>query len=75
VDRIGVTSQNCLLLSSGRRFQVRVAIVGAPFDEGTSQRPGARYCLRAIRLASWPDNAPLNQYNMDLGIDVSTRFP
>ncbi|MGQ0797187.1 MAG: agmatinase [Methanobacteriota archaeon] len=30
-----------------------VAIVGAPFDEGTSNRPGARYGPRAIRAASY----------------------
>jgi len=28
-----------------------VAIVGAPFDEGTSSRPGARFGPRAIRMA------------------------
>jgi agmatinase len=30
-----------------------VAIVGAPFDEGASARPGARFGPRAIRLASY----------------------
>jgi len=30
-----------------------VAIVGAPFDEGTSARPGARFGPRAIRAASY----------------------
>src|SRR6476620_7521732 len=28
-----------------------VAIVGAPFDEGVSSRPGARFGPRAIRMA------------------------
>jgi agmatinase len=30
-----------------------VAIVGAPFDDGTSHRPGARFGPRAIRAASY----------------------
>lgn len=30
-----------------------VAIIGAPFDEGTSARPGARFGPRAIRAASY----------------------
>ncbi|WP_037496647.1 arginase family protein [Solirubrobacter soli] len=28
-----------------------VAVLGAPFDDGTSNRPGARYGPRAIRAA------------------------
>src|SRR6476619_215019 len=31
--------------------QAAVAIVGAPFDEGVSSRPGARFGPRAIRMA------------------------
>jgi arginase family enzyme len=34
-----------------RRRLVDVAIVGAPFDDGTSHRPGARFGPRAIREA------------------------
>jgi agmatinase len=34
-----------------RAANADVAIVGAPFDEGTSSRPGARFGPRAIRMA------------------------
>ena len=36
-----------------------VAIVGAPFDEGVSSRPGARFGPRAIRMAptAWGTDA------------------
>jgi agmatinase len=36
-----------------------VAVVGAPFDELVSERPGARYGPRAIRAASWGAGAHL----------------
>lgn len=45
-----------------------VAILGAPFDDGVSNRPGARFGPRAIRAADdlgWPPKRP----HMDLGID------
>jgi agmatinase len=45
-----------------------VAIVGAPFDLGTSYRPGTRFGPRAIRAAEdvgYPSTRP----HMDLGID------
>jgi len=35
-----------------------VAIVGAPFDEGTSSRPGARFGPRAIRMSPRAYEAP-----------------
>ncbi len=38
---------------------VDVAIVGAPFDELVSDRPGARFGPRAIRSASWGPGAHL----------------
>ncbi len=38
---------------------VDVAIVGAPFDEFVSDRPGARFGPRAIRAASCPPGAHL----------------
>ncbi|MBN8866503.1 MAG: agmatinase [Solirubrobacterales bacterium] len=46
-----------------------VAIVGAPFDEGVSYRPGARFGPRAIRQA---DNflwSPPSRPHMGLGVD------
>ena len=39
--------------ASLRAAKPDVAIVGAPFDEGASNRPGARYGPRAIRAASY----------------------
>jgi agmatinase len=45
-----------------------VAIVGAPFDEGVSYRPGARFGPRAIRTAE--DVAfPVARPHMELGVD------
>ena len=45
-----------------------VAVVGAPFDEGVSHRPGARFGPREIRLADdmgWPSSRP----HLGLGVD------
>jgi len=36
-----------------RRLAPDVAIVGAPVDEGASNRPGARFGPRAIRAATY----------------------
>jgi agmatinase len=45
-----------------------VAILGAPFDEGVSYRPGARFGPRAIRTAE--DVAfPIARPHMELGVD------
>jgi agmatinase len=40
-----------LVLDPGELAGVDVAVVGAPFDDGTSNRPGARFGPRAIRAA------------------------
>ena len=45
-----------------------VAIVGAPFDLGTSYRPGARFGPRAIRAAE-DAGTPSNRPHIELGID------
>jgi agmatinase len=45
-----------------------VAIVGAPVDETTSHRPGARFGPRAIRTADPGGGAP-SRPNMDAGVD------
>ena len=42
-----------LVLDPGELEGVDVAVVGAPFDDGTSSRPGARFGPRAIR--AWDD--------------------
>jgi agmatinase len=45
-----------------------IAILGAPFDEGVSYRPGTRFGPRAIRTAE--DVAfPISRPHMELGID------
>jgi len=45
-----------------RARNVDVAIVGAPFDDAVSHRPGARFGPRASRnrLLRWPRRAPLD---------------
>lgn len=45
-----------------------VAIVGAPFDLGTSYRPGARFGPRAIRAAE-DVGSPSSRPHMELGVD------
>lgn len=45
-----------------------VSIVGAPFDLGTSYRPGARFGPRAIRAAE-DVGGPPSRPSMDLGVD------
>lgn len=44
-----------------------VAILGAPFDDGTSNRPGARFGPRAIRAAD--DGGRYGRPHMSLGLD------
>lgn len=43
-----------------------VAIVGAPFDIGTTNRPGARFGPRAIRSTAYEPGA----YHLDLGLEI-----
>jgi agmatinase len=45
-----------------------VAVVGAPVDETTSYRPGARFGPRAIRLADVSGGSP-GRPHLDLGVD------
>jgi agmatinase len=46
---------------------VDVAVLGAPFDDGTSHRPGARFGPRAIRAAD--DGGRWGRPHMTLGVD------
>jgi agmatinase len=46
---------------------VDVAVLGAPFDDGTSHRPGARYGPGAIRAAN--DGGRWGRPHMTLGVD------
>ena len=43
-----------------------VAVVGAPFDLGTTNRPGARFGPRAIRTAAYEPGT----YHLGLGIEI-----
>jgi guanidinobutyrase len=46
-----------------------VAIVGEPFDFGTTIRPGTRYGPRAIRAASTVPSPPYEHFNIETGVD------
>ena len=47
-------------------WQPDVAIVGAPFDIGTTNRPGARFGPRAIRATAYEPGT----YHIDLGLEI-----
>jgi agmatinase len=56
-------------LTDGAALRARrpdVAIVGAPLDDGTSHRPGARFGPRAIRAATYSSGSP---NSLQLGIE------
>src|SRR3954454_17077784 len=47
-------------------WQPDVAIVGAPFDVSTTNRPGARFGPRALRAQAYGPGT----YHLDLGIEI-----
>ena len=47
-------------------WQPDVAVVGAPFDVSTTNRPGARFGPRAIRSQAYEPGT----YHLDLGIEI-----
>ena len=51
-----------------------VAIIGEPFDFGTTIRPGARYGPRAIRAASTVPSPPFERFNIETGADPFGTF-
>ena len=56
-----------LVLDPEELTDVDVAILGAPFDEGVTYRPGARFGPRAIRLA---DHSGIGERtHMEVGVD------
>lgn len=57
-----------LVLESAGLEGSDVAVIGAPFDLGTSYRPGARFGPRAIRAAE-DVGAPSARPHMELGVD------
>ena len=48
-----------------RRREVDVAIIGAPFDDAVSHRPGARFGPRAIREAQYTSGS-INSLQLDV---------
>jgi agmatinase len=56
-----------LVLDPDELAGVDVAVVGAPFDDGTSNRPGARFGPRAIR--AWDDEGRYGRPHLRSGID------
>jgi len=52
-----------------KRVKPDVAIIGEPFDFGTTIRPGARYGPRAIRAASTVPSPPYEHFNIETGMD------
>ncbi len=66
---IATFSKLALALTPAELDGVDVAIVGAPFDEAVSNRPGTRYGPRAIRNADDSEGVPPTRPHMLLGID------
>jgi agmatinase len=58
-----------LVLDAAELTGADVAIVGAPIDEPVSNRPGARFGPRAIRLADVSGGSPPPRPNLDVGVD------
>ena len=52
-----------------KKVRPDVAIIGEPFDFGTTIRPGARYGPRAIRAASTVPSPPYEHFNIETGMD------
>jgi len=48
------------------RWRPDVAVVGAPWDDGTTNRPGARFGPRALRALAYGPGT----YHLDLGIEL-----
>ena len=66
---IATFSKLPLALTPDELDGVDVAIVGAPFDEAVSNRPGTRYGPRAIRNADDTEGVPPARPHMLLGVD------
>ena len=61
-----------LVQEAGALVGADVAVLGAPFDDGTSNRPGARFGPRAIRAAD--DGGRYGRPHMTLGLDPLTEL-
>lgn len=63
------TFAQCPLLTEPEQldsWQPDVAVVGAPWDDSTSNRPGARYGPRALRALAYNPGT----YHLDLGVEL-----
>lgn len=63
------TFAQCPLLTEPEeldRWQPQVAVVGAPWDDTTTHRPGARFGPRALRALAYNPGT----YHLDLGIEI-----
>jgi agmatinase len=58
-----------LVLDPEELAGVDVAVLGAPFDETVSHRPGARFGPRAVRMAEDSAGVPPERPHMLLGVD------
>src|SRR5437763_1724890 len=58
-----------LVLDPAALAGVDVAILGAPFDETVTNRPGARFGPRAVRMAEDSAGVPPERPHMLLGVD------
>ena len=52
-----------------KKVKPDVAIIGEPFDFGTTIRPGARYGPRAIRATFNVPSPPYEHFNIETGVD------
>ena len=64
----GLTFQKVPLALADEELAADVAVVGAPMDDMVSNRPGARFGPREIRIAV-DAGGPPEAWHMDLGID------
>ncbi len=63
------TFAHCPLLTEPEeleRWQPDVAVVGAPWDDSTTNRPGARFGPRALRAQAYNPGT----YHLDLGVEI-----
>jgi agmatinase len=63
------TFAQCPLLTEPEdldRWQPDVAVVGAPWDDSTTNRPGARFGPRALRALAYGPGT----YHLDLGVEI-----
>lgn len=71
---VGTFAKLPLALTPDQLAGVDVAIMGAPFDEGVANRPGARFGPRAIRNADYAPGSPPVRPHVVLGVDPFERL-